>query len=275
MTDVVLPSRDRVALANAAAASSFEGSFQRIVPDTERALELPTTGLTSGALGAFDLVSVDSTGDPAEVTIDTGEAFIAGSYLARDTQTQASTSAASYPVTFAVGWEHDAADGVVVQGVDDFRDRDRYLELFKIDSSGNSTDLRQFGLASPDATARPEGSIALGDGATVERNAARSMALGENATIESGATDSVLIGSNATVAGSGVVAFGDGIDVQVSDVFATTIRVSFNDAPVVILPGRGTDPPAPADGSIWYRTDLDEYRGVENGNKVSFDTTQV
>lgn len=41
------------------------------------------------------------------------------------------------------------------------------------------------------------------------------------------------------------------------------------------VPTRADDPSNPADGAVWYRTDLDEYRGVENGQTVAFDTTNV
>lgn len=45
------------------------------------------------------------------------------------------------------------------------------------------------------------------------------------------------------------------------------------DAPYVIWPKRTDDPSTLIDGSTWYREDLDEYRGVENGSVVTFDTT--
>jgi len=41
------------------------------------------------------------------------------------------------------------------------------------------------------------------------------------------------------------------------------------------VPTKGTDPTNATDGDIWYRSDLDEYRGVEAGTTVSFDTTAV
>lgn len=43
----------------------------------------------------------------------------------------------------------------------------------------------------------------------------------------------------------------------------------------MVAPTRTEDPADATDGALWYRTDLDEYRGVENGNTVRFDTTQV
>lgn len=38
---------------------------------------------------------------------------------------------------------------------------------------------------------------------------------------------------------------------------------------------RSDDPSNPADGRLWYRNDLEEYRGVQNGTVVKFDTTQI
>jgi len=273
MTDVVIPSRDRIALANAEAATNLDGPFERIIPSDERALELPEAGLDSGPLGAFDLVSVDG-GDPAEITVESGEAFIGGSHLARDTQTTA-TSSSGVPETFAVGWEHDSPDGVVIQPVSEFGGRDRYLEIWEIDSNVNSTDLRQFGLATPEATARPEGGIAVGDSATVSANANGSIAIGQGATVAPDATNSIVVGSGSAVRGDRVVGIGDGLNIQVNDVFATTIRTSFNDAPNLLLPSRDTDPTNPPGGSIWYRFDLNEFRGVEGDTIVTFDTTPL
>jgi len=257
MTDVVIPSRDRTALANGVAAAQFEGAFQRIVPDTERALELPEAGLNSGALGAFDLVSIDG-GDPAEITVESGEAFVGGGYLARDTQTTA-TSSSTAPETFAVGWEHDSPDGVVIQPVSDFADRDRYLKIWEIDANLNSTDLRQFGLATAGATARPETATAIGDGATAL--APDSIAIGRNVTVESTANKSIVLG--------------EGIINNQSGLLFTNLTAAFSQSPIVLLPLRDDDPTGIPDGSIWYRTDLDEYRGYENGTYVTFDTTQV
>lgn len=45
--------------------------------------------------------------------------------------------------------------------------------------------------------------------------------------------------------------------------------------PFAAAPKVDSDPASPPDGAVWYRTDLNEYRGVENGTTVSFDTTAV
>lgn len=47
------------------------------------------------------------------------------------------------------------------------------------------------------------------------------------------------------------------------------------DGAYVGTPQRSSDPTDPPDGAIWYREDNDEYRGVENGTVVTFDTTQA
>lgn len=36
-----------------------------------------------------------------------------------------------------------------------------------------------------------------------------------------------------------------------------------------------SDPSDAVDGAIWYRSDLNEYRGMEDGAVVTFDTTAV
>lgn len=40
-------------------------------------------------------------------------------------------------------------------------------------------------------------------------------------------------------------------------------------------PNRTDDPDNPPASAMWYRSDIDEYRGVEGGQVVSFDTTDV
>lgn len=50
---------------------------------------------------------------------------------------------------------------------------------------------------------------------------------------------------------------------------------TFIHGPFGVVPKRDEDPSDPVPGSVWYRTDLDEYRGVEGGTKVSFNTTAV
>jgi hypothetical protein len=45
--------------------------------------------------------------------------------------------------------------------------------------------------------------------------------------------------------------------------------------PFAAAPKRTDDPTDAPNGAVWYRDDLDEYRGQRDGNTVSFDTTQV
>lgn len=49
----------------------------------------------------------------------------------------------------------------------------------------------------------------------------------------------------------------------------------FIHGPFGVVPKLDADPPAAPDGAVWYRTDLDEYRGVEGGTTVRFNTTTV
>jgi hypothetical protein len=45
--------------------------------------------------------------------------------------------------------------------------------------------------------------------------------------------------------------------------------------PFGVVPKVTDDPQNAVDGAVWYRTDIDEYRGQEDGNTVTFDTTTV
>lgn len=45
--------------------------------------------------------------------------------------------------------------------------------------------------------------------------------------------------------------------------------------PFAVAPKRTDDPSDAPDGTLWHREDLDEYRGVEDGTIVRFDTTPV
>lgn len=49
----------------------------------------------------------------------------------------------------------------------------------------------------------------------------------------------------------------------------------FIDGPFGVVPQTTDDVSDAPDGAIWYREDLAEYRGMEGGTKVSFDTTAV
>lgn len=51
------------------------------------------------------------------------------------------------------------------------------------------------------------------------------------------------------------------------------IREAYEDGRIIRR--LSADPSNPDDGEMWYRTDLDEYRGVVAGAVVSFNTTAV
>jgi len=301
MTDVVIPSRDRTALANAEVATNLDGPFERIIPGDERALELPEAGLKSGPLGGFDLLGVIGV-DPAGISVASGEAFVGGSYVARDTETNTTASTAA-PVTFAVGWEYDAADGVVIQPVGEFRDRDRFVPIWEIDSTGNAADRRPKGLAvgdnseagetntlavgpsavgsevsdtavGPDAEAAGPGGTAIGAGAEALRTFA--VALGINSS--AGASSSAAIGTGATVSSSKTGVLGVSANGGPAGPSQWVVPGTLTVQTELTVPRRDrqdNDPPNASNGDVWYRSDLDEYRGVENGSVVSFDTTQV
>jgi hypothetical protein len=50
---------------------------------------------------------------------------------------------------------------------------------------------------------------------------------------------------------------------------------TFIHGPFGVVPKIDEAPSAPPDGSVWYRSDLGEYRGMEDGTKVRFNTTAI
>lgn len=291
MTDVVIPSRDRTALANAEAATNLDGPFERVIPSDERALELPEANLSTGSLAAFDLLSVSSSGGLDSVTIDTGEAFIGGAYLARDTQTTVTLSDAEH--TVGVGWDHTAPDGVQIQDVSEFAARDRYLPLWTVQAGngvGDATDERELdrtlntditaGNVAVDEISSQSGDIRFTD-TLVLPNSEMTPA------VQLSAFGVPLLDVLVTV--GGIVEFQRGVNGKQYFRFAGSDSAPVVEVPdaklaaqsdvsvetVLELVGRPDDPSNPVDGSLWYRSDLDEYRGVENGSVVSFNTTQV
>jgi hypothetical protein len=350
MTDVVIPSDNRLILGNAAAAATARGPVTRVVESGERAVELPEAGLDSGPFNGFTVNGVTDVGGDYEIAIRSGEAFISGAYVARDTSSSVTLEYdANGVVTVALGWEHQNPDGVVIQRPQDFADRDRYVRIWKITGSGNISrgssivDYRPLGVAIGDgAIAYRPNSLAVGDDAVAGEPGQLTepaIAIGKNADA---AKNSIAIGNGATNTGAGSVAIGNDTTANIRQglLGATTadpdnpdyweveesltvqggvlargplsteehitlgelngdptagigtVYYDKNDSRFHGETGRGTfafaeldnnaltiptrtdDPPA-EDGILWYRSDLDEYRGVEDGNIVSFDTTTV
>lgn len=140
------------------------------------------------------------------------------------------------------------------------------------------------------ATATGEQTTASGTAATVTGQ--NSEASGDNSTVTG--QNSEASGDYSTVSGSEATAFHDesaaigakattsaanegvlGVDTNSTGPHNWRVPGTLTAEALLTVPKLSSDPNNPDDGSIWYRTDLDEYRGVEGGTTVSFDTTNA
>jgi len=120
-----------------------------------------------------------------------------------------------------------------------------------------------------DATASSFDSVALGQ---------TSFALADNATAlgasaDASHTEATAVGYDAATAAAneGIL----GVPVGNTGTYNWRVPGTLTVETEFTVPVVSSDPSGASDGDIWYRSDLDEYRGVENGTTVSFDTTTV
>lgn len=153
MSDHVEPTKDRpvnswaLAGAIAYAGGTIDGGW--VVPATEDYFATILAGDPNSDLsntGAYNAFATSSSGTSLDVTVDTGEAFVAGRYIAVDQQSTVTLAGSTADQTVYVGWDGDTASTVIV-GVDaDFTDADGQLPIgtFDTNSSGvtNATDDR-------------------------------------------------------------------------------------------------------------------------------------
>lgn len=107
-------------------------------------------GIVEGDLNTFEQ---SSSGSSFDVTIDGGEAFVFGSWLAIDTQTTVTLAASTAGQTVYVGWNKDSADDVIVGLSSAFEnatgDTDERIPLWTFDTDGSGvtsvTDERAIG----------------------------------------------------------------------------------------------------------------------------------
>jgi hypothetical protein len=124
----------------------------------------PQLNQSAVPLNAFDESHSSSSFD---VTIDTGEGFVGGAWLARDVTTTVSLSSSTNGQDVYVGWDHDATETVVIGTSSDFASEDPTLHIWTFDTDGsgvtNATDHRPIGQGSD------LGSVTLDDGSDIGR----------------------------------------------------------------------------------------------------------
>jgi hypothetical protein len=166
MTEKANPSINRpIEAFNTAGAIAYGGSEEGFIVDgaDPTPISVSDLGITESNLNAFDETS---DGSSLDVTIDAGEAFVFGSWVAIDTTTTVSLNASTAGQTVYVGWNKDGADDVIVGLESAFEtatgSADQKLPLwdFDTDASGvtSVTDRRDFNRVSLDSIAQGDGS---------------------------------------------------------------------------------------------------------------------
>jgi len=166
MTEKANPSINRPAEAfKTAGAIAYGGSDEGFISPSDKPTEISIqdSDIDESNLNAFDETSTSSS---LNVTLDGGEAFVFGSWLAKDTQTTVSLDADTDGQTVSVGWNKSGTDDVIVGLADAFSsavgDTDERIPLFSFDtgSSGvtNVVDERSFDQISADSVEQGAGS---------------------------------------------------------------------------------------------------------------------
>jgi hypothetical protein len=179
MTEKANPSINRPAEAfKTAGAIAYGGADEGFVVEANNPtpISVQDAGIIDGNLNAFDQTSSASSLD---VTIDGGEAFVFGAWVAIDTQTTVTLAASTNDQTVFVGWNKNGTDDVIV-GLDSAfssasGDADQKIPLWEFDTDGSGVtsveDVRALGKTSGAQTFTGELSvkdnITAADGETI------------------------------------------------------------------------------------------------------------
>lgn len=166
MTDIVQPSPHPSTARSYVVAGAIKyagGSESWIVPDTKDHFATYITDLNDGPLDAF---SGSWSSSSLDVTINTGEGYVVGKYLARDTTTTVTLAASTTDQTVYVGYPADSADSVIIGLSGDFGADHEKTPLYTFDTDGsgvtNATDER--------VTSEPSSTFTVEDNDTVQGN---------------------------------------------------------------------------------------------------------
>lgn len=141
MTEKANPSINRRAQAfKTAGAIAYGGSTDGYISPASEPTEISIQDdeIIDSDLNAFEQTS---SGSSLDVTIDGGEAFVFGSWLAIDTTTTVSLDASTSGQTVYVGWNKNGSDDVIVGTATAFSDAsgdaDQKIELYSFDTDGS------------------------------------------------------------------------------------------------------------------------------------------
>lgn len=149
MTDIVNPSFDSDVSAFKLAGTIADTTdiTSGYVKHASNSTVLATvSSISESALNAFAESHSSSSYD---VTIDPGEAFIYGAWVARDTSTTVTLASSTTGQTVYVGWAYDQPDTPIIGLASAFNANDQKIPIWDFDTDGSgvtsSTDRRQLG----------------------------------------------------------------------------------------------------------------------------------
>lgn len=149
MTDKANPSISRPGKAHETSVAIAEAGGLTpgyVVPGTEVALADEDPDLDETAMNAF---AETHSGTSYSVSIDPGEAFVHGAWVARDASTSVTLASSTANQVVYVGWDKTTSNGVIVGLAGDFASDDRKLPLWEFDTDGSGVtaarDLRYLG----------------------------------------------------------------------------------------------------------------------------------
>lgn len=153
MTDKVIPSvqGDSDAFVVAQLIELGAGSSGWIQPSSSALLADNVSSLdqTAVPLNAFNESHSSSSYD---VTIDTGEGFVGGAWVARDVTTTVTLSSSTNNQTVYAGWDISATDTLIIGKSGAFASEDQKIPIWEFDTDGsgvtNADDKRQLGQSS-------------------------------------------------------------------------------------------------------------------------------
>lgn len=103
-------------------------------PSEAYAADHPNSGVAGAPLNAFEKIGESG----LDVTFDTGEAFIGGSWLARDTETTVTLADDTAGQTVYLGWDYNATETVLL-GLDSaFEAMDQRIPLYTFDTANGA-----------------------------------------------------------------------------------------------------------------------------------------
>lgn len=136
MVDKVNPSFHRPGKGHetATAIAKAGGGAPWVVPSTDVYLADEDVDLDETAMNAF---AESHSGTSYDVTIDPGEAFLEGAWVARDSPTTVTLSASTNNQTVFVGWDRDAGDTVIIGTSGAFGANDPKTAVWEFDTDGS------------------------------------------------------------------------------------------------------------------------------------------